>query len=91
LKFTVEPEIEMEIGTKDTNSTKLDWSLPNMKAVIEASVDDGIKSGLLTGDRDEILDQIFKPWHNKKCLSYLDETYPILNVSLKEEILDVIK
>lgn len=91
LKFTVEPEIEMEIGTKDTNSTKLDWSLPNMKAVIEASVDDGIKSGLLTGDRDEILDQIFKPWHNKKCLAYLDETYPILNVSLKEEILDVIK
>jgi hypothetical protein len=91
LKFTVEPEIEMEIGTKDTNSTKLDWSLPNMKAVIEASVDDGIKSGLLTGDRNEILDQIFKPWRNKKCLSYLDETYPILNVSLKEEILDVIK
>lgn len=91
LKFTVEPEIEMEIGTKDTNSTKLDWSLPNMRATIEAAVDEGIKSGLLTAERSDILDQIFRPWHNKKCLSYLDETYPILNVSLKEEILDVIK
>ena len=91
LKFTVEPEIEMEFGTKDTNSQKWDWSLPHLKQIIESSVDDGIKSGLLTQSRDEILETIWAPWHNKECLAFLDQKYPLLGVSLKKEIRDVIR
>jgi DNA polymerase I-like protein with 3'-5' exonuclease and polymerase domains len=91
LKFTVEPEIEMEIGTKDTNSTKWNWALPELKKIIESSVDDGIKAGLLTEEREEILEKIWAPWHNKECLSFLDKNYPLLGVSLKKEIRDVVR
>jgi hypothetical protein len=91
LKFTVEPEIEMEIGTKDTNSAKWDWSLPELRKIIESSVDEGVKSGLLSQSKDDILKEIFAPWRNKECLSFLDEKYPLLGVSLKKEIEHAIK
>lgn len=90
LKFTVEPEIEMEIGVKDTLSYKWDWSLPHLKANLEKSVDDGIASGLYSESREEILKKIFAPWRNKKVLKYLDTHFPLLNVSLIKEITDVV-
>lgn len=91
LKFTVEPEIEIEIGTKDTNAMKWDWSLPELRRIIEVSVDEGIKNKLLTAEREDILEQIWAPWKNKECLDFLDREYPLLNVSLKKEIRDVVK
>lgn len=91
LKFTVEPEIEMEFGTKDTNSLKWDWSLPQLVSLIEATVDEGIKNKLLTEDREVILDKIWAPWRNKESLAYLDKTYPLLGVSLQKEIRDAIR
>lgn len=91
LKFTVEPEIEMEIGTKDTNSTKWDWSLQNLVSTIDSVVQDGIKQGLLTEKHEDIMAQIFAPWKNSECLAFLDEKYPLLNVSLKKEIRHAIR
>ncbi len=91
LTFTVEPEIEIEIGTKDTNAQKWDWSLPELRRIIETSVDEGIKNKLLTATREDILKQIWAPWKNDRCLSFLDKEYPLLNVSLKKEIRDVVK
>jgi hypothetical protein len=90
LKFTVEPEIEMEFGTKDTNSMKWDWSLPELKKIIETSVDDGIKLNLLSESKEDILAKIWEPWKSDKCLKFLDETYPILGVSLKKELRNVV-
>lgn len=90
LKFTVEPEIEMEFGTKDTNSMKWDWSLPELKKIIETTVDDGIKLNLLSESKEDILAKIWEPWKSDKCLKFLDETYPILGVSLKKELRNVV-
>lgn len=91
LKFTVEPEIEMEFGTKDTNSTKWDWSLPELRKILETTVDDGIKAGLLTESKEAIMQQIWEPWRDRKTLAYLDKTYPLLGVSLQKEISDAIR
>lgn len=90
LKFVVEPEIELEIGTKDTNSKKWGWALPELKEIIETTVDEGIKFGLLTEDKESILEQIWEPWRSKECLAFLDKKYPILGVSLIKEIQDVV-
>lgn len=91
LKFTVEPEIEMEFGTKDTNSTKWDWSLPELRKILETTVDDGIKAGLLTESKEAIMQQIWEPWRDRKTLAYLDKTYPLLGVSLQKEISDALR
>ena len=91
LKFAVEPEIEMEFGSKDTNSTKWDWSLPNLKASIESAVESGIKDKLLTGTKEDILEKIWAPWKNEQLRDYLNETYPLLNVSLTKEISSLMK
>lgn len=90
LKFTVEPEIEMEIGTKDTNSAKWDWSLPNLVSTLDSVVKEGIEQGLLTEKHEDIMEQIFAPWRNTEALAFLDEKYPLLGVSLKKEIANAI-
>ena len=90
LKFTVEPEIELEIGSKDTNATKWDWSLPNLVSIIDASVDAGIKDKIFTQSKEEILEMIYAPWKNPKTLKWLDTNFPLLGVSLVEEIKHVV-
>lgn len=91
LKFTVEPEIELEVGTRDTNSQKWDWSLPQLVKIIESSVDQGIAQGLLKDDKETIMGHIWEPWLNDECLKFLDKKYPLLGVSLIKEIRDAIK
>ena len=90
LKFTVEPEIELEIGTKDTASRKWGWELPELLSHLEKAVDDGIESKLFSSDKEQIMKKIFEPWHNDKVLSYLDTNFPLLGVSLTKEIKDAI-
>ena len=91
LEFSVEPEIEIEIGTKDTNSTKLDWSLSQMLEAIDSTVRLGIESNLLTESHSSIMQKILAPWKNKACLDFLDKEYPLLGVSLKPEIRKAVK
>lgn len=86
LKFTVEPEIEIEIGVRDSASLKWDWSLAGLHQIIKASVEAGIKDGTLTEDKDDIMAQIYRPWKNSKMLAYLNKNYPLLNVDLETEI-----
>ena len=90
MKFTVEPEIELEIGSKDTNASKWDWSLPNLVSIIDASVDAGIKDKIFTQSKEEILEMIYAPWKNPKTLKWLDTNFPLLGVSLVEEIKHVV-
>ena len=91
LKFTVEPEIEVEVGVKDTKSYKWGWALPELVQLIEKSVDDGLEAGFFTETKEEILEKIFAPWRDKKALAYLDENYPLLGVSLQKEIRHAIR
>jgi hypothetical protein len=91
LVFTVEPEIEMEIGVKDTKTTKWDWELPNLIKAIEESVDSGIELGIFTDAKQDILRRIFAPWKNKEVRQYLQTHYPLLNVrDLDKEIKDAV-
>ena len=92
LKFTVEPEIEIEIGVKDTLSRKWDWSLPELAKLIEQAVDDGISSKLFIGTtKESILEKIYAPWRNPDCLKLLNSKFPLLNVSLIDEIKSLLK
>jgi len=91
LEFTVEPEIEIEIGSKDTNAQKWGWDLPGLIQIINTSVDAGIQEGVFTQSREEILKLIYAPWKNRDVLAYLDENFPLLNVHLIKEIQDVVR
>jgi DNA polymerase I-like protein with 3'-5' exonuclease and polymerase domains len=85
-KFTVEPEIEIEVGVRDTKSYKWDWSLPNLNDIIAKSVKDGIEQGLLTETYEDIMEKIYAPWKDKSVREYLNKTYPLLGVDLGEEL-----
>jgi hypothetical protein len=78
--FPVEPEIEMEFGARDDATEKWDWSLPNIVQCIVKSVDHAAEIGVLEGDRDEVLREIFAPWRNQKMRNYLQAKYPLLGV-----------
>jgi DNA polymerase family A len=86
LEFTVEPEIEMEIGAQDTKARKWSWALPELLTHIESAVDDGIKAGFLTEEKNDIMAQIMAPYHSDECLTFLNQRFPFLGVDLKPEI-----
>ncbi len=91
LKFTVEPEIEIEIGVKDTASRKWDWSLPELAKIIESAVDDGLQSKIFTEDKETIMKKIYAPWRDEDALKLLDSEFPLLNVPLRKEIRALLK
>lgn len=92
LKFTVEPEIEIEIGSSDDACHKIDWSLPNLMQILEQSVDDGIKLGCITEDKTWIMGQILAPYRSPKTVTYLQRKYPLLGVvDLDSQIQGAIK
>jgi hypothetical protein len=87
LKFTIEPEIEMEVGVKDTATHKWNWAIPHLLDSIDQSVKLGIEAGYYKDTSyKEIMDQILEPWRNKKTRAYLNKKWPILGVDLEEEI-----
>jgi hypothetical protein len=88
--FTVEPEIEMEIGVKDTESHKWGWALPELLGILEKSVDKGIADKLLSEDKDTIMGKILAPWKDPETLKFLNEKWPLLNVDLESEIAEAV-
>jgi DNA polymerase I-like protein with 3'-5' exonuclease and polymerase domains len=92
VEFGVEPEIEIEVGARDDNTYKWDWSIPQLVTSLLSSVDEAEKDGLLEGTRAEVVKQIFEPWRNKKMRAYLQKKYPLLGISeLDEQIKAAIK
>ena len=91
-EFSIEPEIELETGVRDDTALKWDWSLPNLVANIMANVDEAEANGVLEGDKQDVLREIFKPWANKKCRNWLQKNFPLLDVSdLDEQIVAAIR
>ena len=89
LKFVVEPEIEIEIGVKDTLTKKFDWSLNDMTTKLIASVDEGIALGIYKErTREEMLSIIFAPWKNKESREFLQTNYPMLAVRDLDDQID---
>jgi DNA polymerase I-like protein with 3'-5' exonuclease and polymerase domains len=80
-KFTVEPEIEIEIGTVDVTMTKWDFSMDHLVKSITTSIDEGIELGYITESRGDVLQAIFAPYQDDESIAYLQQYYPLLNVS----------
>ncbi len=80
VSFTVVPEIEVEVGFCDTETIKWDWTFPHLFDSIRTSVEDSAKKGFVAEPVDEVLEEIFAPYRDKKVRKYLNEKYPILNV-----------
>lgn len=81
-KLTIEPEIEMDIGTNDTNAQTWDWQLSTLLPLIERVVDEGLKDGVLTDSKDYIMAKIKAPWLNGEQRAHLNAEYPMLGVKL---------
>lgn len=88
--FTVEPEIEMEIGVRDTESHKWGWALPELLAILEKTVDKGIGDKLLSEPKDVIMQKILAPWKDDQARQFLNEKWPLLNVDLDSEIKEAV-
>ncbi|QDH83419.1 exonuclease [Achromobacter phage Motura] len=83
-KFTVEPEIEIEIGGRDDKTYKWDWSLPNLIECIEKAVHDTHDLGQLDGTPAEVMAKIMAPYQDSKTRKYLQEKYPLLGITKLE-------
>ena len=81
-KLTVEPEIEVEVTTRDDKGYTWDWSLPSIVECITSALKDAEELGILPKGRTvpDILVEIFTPWNNTELRTYLQDTYPLLNV-----------
>jgi hypothetical protein len=88
VEFTVEPEIELELGAQDANSHKWDWSLPNLIEALKNTLKESEELDLLDGTKEEILDTILYAWKNRKFRAYLQEHFPLLNVKDLDQQID---
>jgi DNA polymerase I-like protein with 3'-5' exonuclease and polymerase domains len=80
LDFTVEPEIEIEMGAHDAQTYKWDWSIPNLITNLKSTLADSKELGVLAGEPDDVLEEILRPWRSKKIRKFLQSEFPLLNV-----------
>lgn len=92
VEFTVEPEVEFELGAQDANSHKVDWSLDGFVNAIKETLKESEELGLLDDSKEEILKVVMFPWKNKKFRNYLQNNFPLLGVEdLDEQISAAVK
>jgi hypothetical protein len=80
IDFTVEPEIEIEIGAHDAASYKWSWALNDLVTIVKQTLKDSEELGVLEGSQEEVLQKILKPWRNQKIRDWLQTNYPLLGV-----------
>lgn len=92
LKFNIEPEIEYELATCDSQGGGTwDWSIPNLLTIIKSALQDAHDRGELD-DVEQAYATILRAWKNKQCRNYLCDKYPLLNVPrLQPVIIKAIK
>lgn len=79
--LTVEPEIEIELSTREDHSFKWDWALPQLKGHLEACLNDQVEMGLLKKEEVAgVMSTIFAPWKDAETRKALQERYPLLGV-----------
>ena len=90
MKFTITPEIELEISATDDNSFKWDWSLNNLSECIAKSLADQIKLGDIesVAELKDAYKKIVAPWRDKEQRAFLQEHYPLLNVKNLDKQID---
>lgn len=82
----LDPEIEMDIGASDARSDSWNWVLDDLPKLITGTIDERVKDGYLAADkRDAAVRAAFHPWINKEERHYLQQHYPLLQVTDLEE------
>lgn len=79
-KFTVEPEIEIEVGASEDAHYKWNWLDGNLKEHLKKTLEDQVKLKTLKEDPEKVLKKIYSVYENKKLKAYLEKHYPILGV-----------
>lgn len=80
-KFIVEPEIEMEFSTREDKSYKWNWTLDDLRSILEKCLKDQIElKRLKQEDYASALDQILAFARDKRKMAALQTRYPLLNV-----------
>lgn len=80
LKFTVEPEIEMEFGASEDAMYKWNWTEDNLKECLTKALEDQKKVLDKEFDTQKVLKSIYAAYDNPKTKKYLEDKYPILGV-----------
>jgi DNA polymerase I-like protein with 3'-5' exonuclease and polymerase domains len=96
-KFTIEPEIEIEIGAHEAKGYKWDWTYDSiekglitmtektkefdLKTCLMKALKDQKEIGYLDYEPEEALKEILWAYKDKKIKKYLDTKYPILGVT----------
>ncbi len=89
IHFTIEPEIELEIGSNDAEAETWDWTLPQLAEVIFNSLTSQIAIGRLEAkDLPSVLATIVKPWVDIEERHVLCERYPLLGVKDLDDQID---
>lgn len=86
IKCTVEPEVEFEISSCDSDEGNTwNWDIKNLLDILDRSIIRAHELGTCDSI-EETRQKVFSPWMNKKVVKYLDEKYPLLNVKLARKI-----
>lgn len=81
LKFTIEPEIEFDLGVCDARAQTWDWTTTNLvDAIFKALVDHAKLKRLDEDDIPSTYAMILKPWTDKGQRKELNERFPLLGV-----------
>lgn len=81
LKFTIEPEIEIEVASRDDHTFKWDWSTVNLVDGIKNALVDMEGLGRLEGTLPSTMELIMGPWANRKVQGLLQKHFPLLGVT----------
>lgn len=91
-EFLVEPEIEIEFGATEDNHRVWDWSLPDLIECIKFTIEEADKLGFLSGSKDSVLEEVMRPYRDKRVRDFLQKNYPLLGVrNLDKQIEDALK
>ena len=90
LKFTIEPEIEIEVASRDDTASKWDWSTDNLMACIDDALKVSQEIGTVSTDaeRSSILGLVLDPWRNLRARKFLQTRFPLLNVTELDSVMD---
>ena len=81
IEFTIEPEIEMDIGAHDAETHTWSWDLNQLADAFVGSLLTQIEIGTLDKEEfDSALDSILEPWVDKKLRKILFKEFPLQNV-----------
>ncbi len=80
VEFTVEPEIEIEIGASEDKHYKWDFSDNQLKELLKKSLEDQLALRRMEGTVEDNYNKIMSVYKNSSLKEYLDTRYPILGV-----------